>query len=63
MPAEKEYELRDSIVPGFLLKVTPGGRKNLHGSVPDLRRGTANAVGSRGGLDRRRRRPGLDIPQ
>ncbi len=23
----KEYELRDTIVPGFLLKVTPAGRK------------------------------------
>lgn len=27
MPAAKEYELRDTIVPGFLLKVTPAGRK------------------------------------
>jgi hypothetical protein len=23
----KEYELRDTVVPGFLLKVTPAGRK------------------------------------
>jgi Arm domain-containing DNA-binding protein len=27
MLAAKEYELRDTIVPGFLLKVTPAGRK------------------------------------
>lgn len=26
-PREREYELRDTIVPGFLLKVTPAGRK------------------------------------
>lgn len=26
-PAAKEYELRDTVVPGFLLKVTPAGRK------------------------------------
>lgn len=26
-PKEREYELRDMIVPGFLLKVTPAGRK------------------------------------
>lgn len=26
-PGAKEYELRDAIVPGFLLKVTPAGRK------------------------------------
>jgi hypothetical protein len=26
-PGTKEYELRDTIVPGFLLKVTPAGRK------------------------------------
>jgi hypothetical protein len=25
--AAKEYELRDTVVPGFLLKVTPAGRK------------------------------------
>jgi hypothetical protein len=27
LPGAKEYELRDAIVPGFLLKVTPVGRK------------------------------------
>jgi integrase len=26
-PQEKDYELRDTIVPGFMLKVTPAGRK------------------------------------
>ena len=26
-PREKDYELRDTIVPGFMLKVTPAGRK------------------------------------
>ncbi|MBN9344988.1 MAG: tyrosine-type recombinase/integrase [Devosia sp.] len=26
-PKEREYELRDTMVPGFLLKVTPAGRK------------------------------------
>ena len=26
-PREKDYELRDTVVPGFLLKVTPAGRK------------------------------------
>jgi hypothetical protein len=25
--AAKEYELRDTVAPGFLLKVTPAGRK------------------------------------
>ncbi len=29
----KDYELRDTMVPGFLVKVTPAGRKNLHGPV------------------------------
>ena len=27
MPGSREYELRDTIVPGFLLKITPAGRK------------------------------------
>jgi len=27
MVGDKEYELRDTVVPGFLLKVTPTGRK------------------------------------
>jgi hypothetical protein len=26
-PREKDYELRDTVVPGFILKVTPAGRK------------------------------------
>ncbi len=26
-PQQKDYELRDTVVPGFLLKVTPTGRK------------------------------------
>jgi hypothetical protein len=26
-PRAKEYELRDTVAPGFLLKVTPAGRK------------------------------------
>lgn len=26
-PREKDYELRDTVVPGFMLKVTPAGRK------------------------------------
>lgn len=27
VPQAKEYELRDTVTPGFLLKVTPAGRK------------------------------------
>jgi integrase len=27
VPREKDYELRDTVVPGFLLKITPAGRK------------------------------------
>lgn len=27
--AAKEYELHDTVVPGFLLKVTPAGRKTF----------------------------------
>ena len=26
-PADKDYELRDTLIPGFMLKVTPAGRK------------------------------------
>jgi len=33
----KEYELRDTVVPGFLLKVTRAGRKILHGAVSHQR--------------------------
>ena len=50
--AAKEYELRDTVVPGFLLKVTPAGRKIFMSSIARMRvsagsRLSAGSVNSR----------------
>jgi hypothetical protein len=36
-PQAQAVELRDTLVPGFLCKITPSGRKGVHAPVPDER--------------------------